>query len=81
MNLTLEQHIALAAELRRFRKAMSQPHIMHIGRANSKERRASDALLRKLDSLRNHMDSALFRDHSGALPARELCSVYYGPGE
>lgn len=81
MNLTLAQHMAFAAELRRFRAALLQPHMMHVGKAGSKERRACDALLAKTDSLRNLLDSALCRDHWGQMPAQEMLAAYYGPEE
>lgn len=81
MNLTLAQHIAFAAELRRFRAVLHRPHIMQIGKAGSKERRACDALLAKTDSLRHLLDSALCRDHWGQMPPQEMFALYYGPEE
>ena len=75
MKMTLAQHWEFGEKIKQFREVMMQRHVTNIGTRASRESRATASVLKKLDHMKNVLDSLVCRDYP---ECEEATQIYYG---
>lgn len=75
MQMTLEQHREFGEQVKEFREALMQPHVMNIGNKTSREARATMNALKYLDRMKNVLDGVVCRDFP---KCDGVTRIYYG---
>ena len=75
MKMTLEQHREFGERVKEFREAIMEPCVMCVQTKSSRERRATKAVLKQLDHMKDVLDSLVCRNFP---ECRDATKIYYG---
>ena len=75
MKMTLKQHREFGEQVRQFREAIMQPHVMCAGNKSSRESQSVSKALKYLDRMKCEMDTVVCRDFPECNYATH---IYYG---
>ena len=73
--MTMEQHQKLGEEIKEFREALLQPHVLNVDNKTSRASRAVSCALKSIDRMKDALDSVVARDY---WDYEDYTHVYYG---